>query len=124
MRSSWTTQTSGTCIRHVGVDVVGADIEIRSYLALDGCRVPLLFRLHEVIVGLSSQSVGLGLLTRRGDLARPRVITMFQGLLAQLFGLLFGPTLRQEDNDGHDNGNNDDDHNNVHAVSLPDPTLL
>ncbi len=112
------------CTRHVGVDVVGADIEIRGNLAFDGRRVSLLFGYRQVILGLRSHGVRLGLLPRGGDLTRLGLITMFLSLVTQLLGLLIRSTLHQDGGDGHDNGNYDDDHNNVHAVPIPDPTWL
>jgi hypothetical protein len=32
--------------------------------------------------------------------------------------------LHQYGSEGHKNGNNDDNHNNLHAVPIPDLTLL
>ena len=116
------TRPSGRCIRHVGVDVVRADIEIRGNFAFDGRRVSLLFGHQQVILGLRSHGVRLGLLPRGVDLAGLGLITMFLSLVAQLYGLLIRSALHQDGSDGHDNDNNDDYHKNLHAVSIPDPT--
>ena len=119
-----TTRTSGTSIRHVGVDVVGADIEIRRNFAFDGRRASLLFGQQQVILGLRSHGTRLGLLSRGGDLTGLGLITMFLSLVAQLYGLLIRSAHHQDGSDCHDNGNDDDNQKYPHAAPIPDPTWL
>ncbi len=104
--------TSGTVTRHVGVDVVSADIEIPGFGTLAGGLGPLLFRRQLLALGPGSQLVGLGLLPLSFNLADSGLLTMSLRLAAPLFGLTLGPTSHQDDSGGHDSDDYDDDHDN------------
>src|SRR5664279_546067 len=96
--STWAARISGRRIRHVGVDVVGADIEIRCNLAFDGRRASVLFGHRQIILGLRSHGVRFGLLARRGELTGLGLITMFLSLATQLCRLLIRSALHQYSN--------------------------
>lgn len=102
--------TSGTVIGQVGVDGVGAGIEIVSFRSLAGSLDPSLFCRELLTLGPGGEFVSFGLLPLCFKVPSSRVVAVVLRLAPPLIGLDGGPTPHDDDSTRHDGDSNDNDH--------------
>jgi hypothetical protein len=102
--------TSGTVIAQVGVDGVGAGIEIVSFRPLAGSLDPLLFCRELLTLGPGGELVSFGLLPLGFKVPSSRFVAVVLRLAPPLIGLDGGPTPHDDDSTRHDGDSNDNDH--------------